>query len=289
MLAPAPLLALLALAGPGVSWTRDYTRAFADAEEQRRPVLVFFRAECGGGNAPQNPIVTGPIQHQEGLSDCDLMQNDVWESADTLKAVERYVPVIVDGGDRTLQVRYQAIRMPTTLITDPWGNEVFRTSGYISRDKMIRILEAVPRDFTPLAPAGQTLKANPTDFGALVSAARFYEAASLPQVSDRLYAAALAAPGTTDVAARRQAVISRGLVLMARLNRAEEAAGLFEKELAAAPEGPGSDALLLGLVNARLTQGKRKEAEAAVKRLEEKFAGSPYTARARQNLAAAGK
>jgi Tetratricopeptide repeat len=289
MLAPAPLLALLAMAGPGVSWTRDYTRAFADAEEQRRPVLLFFRAECGGGNAPQNPIVTGPIQHQEGLSDCDLMQNDVWESADTVKAVERYVSVIVDGGDRTLQVRYQAIRMPTTLVTDPWGNEVFRTSGYISRDKMIRILEAVPRDFTPLAPAGQTLKANPTDFGGLVSAARFYEGAALPQVSDRLYAAALAAPGTTDVAARRQAVISRGLILMARLNRADEAAGLFEKELAASPEGPGSDALLLGLVNARLTQGKRKEAEAAVKRLEEKFAGSPYTARARQNLAAAGK
>ena len=128
---------------------------------------------------PQNPIVTGPIQHQEGLSDCDLMQNDVWESPDTLKAVERYFPVIVDGGDRTLQVRYQAVRMPTTLVTDPWGNEVFRTSGYISRDKMIRILEAVPRDFTPLAPAGQTLKANPTDFGALVSAARFYEGAAL--------------------------------------------------------------------------------------------------------------
>ncbi len=93
----------------------------------------------------------------------------------------------------------------------------------------------------------------------------------------------------STVATRRQAVISRGLNLMARLGRAEEAAGLFEKELAAAPEGPGSDALLLGLVNARLTQGKRKEAEAAVKQMEARFAGSPYTARAKQNLAAAGK
>ena len=183
----------------------------------------------------------------------------------------------------------QAVRTPTTLLTDPWGNEVFRTTGYLERDKMARILGAVPRDFAPLAAAGQTLKANPTDFGALVSAARFYDEAALPQVSDRLYAAALAAPGATDVAARRQAVLSRGLNLMARLNRAEEAAGLFEKELAAAPDAPGSDALLLGLVNARLTQGKRKEAEAAVKRMESRFAGSPYTARAKQNLAAAGK
>ena len=84
-------------------------------------------------------------------------------------------------------------------------------------------------------------------------------------------------------------MISRGLILMARLDRAADAADLFEKELAAAPDGPGSDALLLGLVNARLNQGKRKEAEAAVKRLEAKFSGSPYTARAKQNLAAAGQ
>ena len=299
MLVPAFLGALLA-AGPAIPWTRDYTMAFARAEEHGLPVLLFFRSGCGGGNTPQNPLsVTvdaprgaatgGPIDHQEGLSPCDRMQEDVWEHAPIVSLVERFVPVVLDSGDKTLEVRYQAVRMPTTLITDPWGNEVFRTTGYLERDKMARILGAVPRDFTPLATAGRILKANPTDFGALVSAAQFYDGAALPQVSERLYAAALAAPGATDVATRRQAVISRGLNLMARLNRAGEAAELFEKELAAAPEGPGSDALLLGLVNARLSEGKRKEAEAAVKRMESRFANSPYTARAKQNLAAAGK
>jgi hypothetical protein len=289
MLAPFLFAALLA-ARPAIPWTTDYTKALSDAAEQRRPLLLFFRYNCEGSHAPINPIaVGGPIEHQEGLSPCERMQDDVWENAAVAAAAERFLPVVVDGGDMTLQVRYQAVTVPTTLITDPWGNEVFRTTGYLERDKMARILGAVPRDFAPLAPAGETLKANPTDFGALVSAARFYEGASLPQVSDRLYAAALAAPAATDVAARRQAVISRGLILMARLNRAADAADLFEKELAGAPEGPGSDALLLGLVNARLTQGKRKEAEAAVKRMESKFASSPYTARARQNLAAAAK
>jgi hypothetical protein len=289
MLAPVLLAALLA-ARPSIPWTNDYTKALSDAQEQRRPLLLFFRYNCEGSHAPINPVaVGGPIEHQEGLSPCERMQDDVWEDAAIVSAAERYLPVIIDTGDQTLQVRYQAVRVPTTLITDPWGNEVFRTTGYLERDKMARILRAVPKDFAPLAPAAQTLKANPTDFGALVSAARFYDEAALPQVSERLYAAALAAPGGTDVAGRRQVVISRGLNLMARLNRAEEAAGLFEKELAAAPEGPGSDALLLGLVNARLTQGKRKEAEAAVKQMEARFAGSPYTARAKQNLAAAGK
>jgi len=277
-------------AAPAVAWTRDYTKAFSDAEEQRRPVLLFFRNNCGGGNVPVNPIdVGGPVQHQEGLSPCERMQDDVWENASIVASAERYVPVVVDGGDATLETRYQAVRMPTTLITDPWGNEVFRITGYLERNKMARILEATPRDFAGLAAAGRTLKGNRTDFGALVSAAQFYEAAGLPQVSERLYASALNTPGTTDVVARRQAVISRGLNLMARLTRADEAASLFEKEIAAAPDGPGSDALLLGLVNARLSQGRRREAEAAVKQMEQRYPASPYTVRAKENLAAAKK
>lgn len=284
MVVLAPLLALLAAAGPGVSWTRDYSRAFAEAEEQRRPLLLFFRADCGGGNQPQDVNAGGPVQHQEGLSDCDLMQQDVWETADIVKATTRYVPVVVDGGDRTLQVRYQAVRMPTTLVTDPWGNEIFRSSGYIPRNKMARILGAVPQDFSTLAATGRTLKANPTDLAALLSAAAFYEGARLPQVSERLYARALAGPRPADATAWRQAVIARGLNLMLRLQGSTDAAALFEREIAEAPNASGSDALLLGLVNARLQDGRRKEAQAAYQRMAREFPGSPYTARARQNL-----
>ena len=153
MIAPLLLAAALAPAS-SVAWTRDYTRAFADAEEKSRPVLIFFRNNCGGGNIPVNPIaVGGPIEHQEGLSACDRMQEDVWENASIVAVAERYLPVVVDGGDATLETRYQAVRMPTTLITDPWGNEIFRSTGYIDRDKMARILEAVPRDFAGLANA----------------------------------------------------------------------------------------------------------------------------------------
>jgi hypothetical protein len=293
MFVSALVAAATMAAAPSVPWTRDYTRTFTDAEEQRRPVQLFFATHSGGGftgNQPVNPLAAGgPIEHQEGLSACERMQQDVWEDAGIVGTAQRFLPVLVDGGDRTLQVRYQAVRMPTMVVTDPWGNEVFRTSGYLPRDKVSQILTAIPADFAPLTAAGRALKANPADFRALVAAAQFYEGAGLPQVSDRLYASALDAPGATDVVARRQAVISRGLNLMARLGRAEEAAALFEKELAAAPDGPGSDALWLGLVNARLSQGRPKEAEAAVKQMEAKFAGSPYTARAKQNLAAAKK
>jgi hypothetical protein len=291
MIALVPVVAaLLAASGSGVPWTRDYGKAFASAEEQRRPVLLFFRGECGGGHRPQNPMSDGPLEHQEGLSECDLMQQDVWEDAGVVSSIERYIPVIVDGGDRTLQVRYQAVRMPTTLVTDPWGNEIVRGSGYIARDKMQRLLAAMPTDFAALAEAAQALRKNPADFTALTEAAAFYEAARLPQVVERLYGLALNTPRSAAPAeAWRKAVIARGLNLLLGLNSPGAAALLFESEVAASPEAAGTVALLLGVVNARLQEGKRKEAETAVKKLEQKYPTSPYAQRARQNLEATAK
>ena len=279
-------LALAALAASGVPWVRDYVKAFASSEEQRRPLLLFFREDCGGGNRPQNPIeVGGPIEHQEGLSACDLMQQDVWESEAVVTTAERFTPIVVDGGDRTLQVRYQVVRTPTTLVTDPWGNEILRVSGYYERAKVLRLLGAVPSDFSSMAASGAALRANGNDFAALTAAAAFYQEQRLPQVVERLYQVALnGSRSAVPLQAWRQAVIARGLNLLAGLNNAEAAAGVFQQEWAAGPADAGSDALLLGLVNARLQQGKRTEAAAAVRTLEEKHAGSPYTTRARQVL-----
>jgi TolA-binding protein len=84
-------------------------------------------------------------------------------------------------------------------------------------------------------------------------------------------------------------VIARGLNMIVGLGNPGGAASVFESEMAAGPDQPGTDALLLGLVNARLQQGKRKEAEAAVRDLERRFPASPYAVRARQNLDGAKK
>ena len=238
-----------------------------------------------------DPIAAGgPIEHQEGLSACDRMQQDVWEDATVAAAATRFVPVLVESGDQTLQVRYQVIRTPTTLVTDPWGNEVLRVSGYFQKDKMLRFLGAIPADLKPLAPAGKALRDHPADFAALVAVAEFYQAARLPQVVERLYGLALNTPrAATPIDAWRKAVIARGLNLLVGMANPGAAAAVFEGEVAAAPDAPGTDALMLGTVNARLQQGKRKEAEAALQQMERKFPASAYTARAKQNVAGVAK
>ncbi len=286
------LVPVLVLAA-GLPWSRNYTGAFAQAEEGARPLLFFFAGACGGGHKPASDIMapgSGPIEHQEGDSACDRMQQDVWEDATVVAAAARFVPVLVDSGDQTLQVRYQVIRTPTTLVTDPWGNEVLRVSGYFQKDKMVRLLAAIPADLRPLAPAARALHARPADFAALVAMAEFYQAARLPQVVERLYGLALNTPrSATPIDAWRRAVIARGLNLLVGLANPGAAAGLFDAESSAGPDDPGTDALLLGSVNARLQQGKRKEAEVGVRDLERRFPKSPYALRARQNLDAAKK
>lgn len=281
----ATLLVSVLAGGAGVAWTHDYTKALVDADEQRRPVLLFFRKNCGGGNLPVNPIDAGPnYVHQEGLSPCDRMQDDIWENAAVIPLTKRFVPVLIDSGDATLEVRYQATRMPTTLIADPWGNEIFRVTGYLERDKMARILRAVPGDFSALATAGRALKANPTDLAALMGAARYYQENSLPQVSEHFFEkAAATAASAADISTRRQVALDRGLNLLL-MGKDKDAAATFDKALAEAPSGAGSDALLLGLVNAHLQGGRRKDAQSALARLEKGWPGSAYALRARQLL-----
>jgi hypothetical protein len=213
------------------------------------------------------------------------MQQEVWESARIARAAQRYLPVLADGGDQALNVKYQVVVNPTTLITDPWGNEVFCVAGYLDPDKMERILDAVPRDFSALAPSARALRQDGADPKALLGAAGYYESQGLRQVSERLYDKAASAPTlSADPMARRQVVIARGLNLLL-MGRDKDAAGVFQKELDKDPTGAGSDALLLGLVNAHLQGGRRREAETAVKALEKSFPESRYTTRARENLA----
>src|SRR6185295_8362029 len=130
---------------------------------------------------------------------------------------------------------------------------------------------------------GKALRQDPTNLRALVGAAGYYESQRLRQVSERLYEKALGTPAASDAAARRQLAIARGLNLL-MMARDKDAAGVFQKEIDQAPGGAGTDALLLGLVNAHLQGGRRKEAEAVLRLMQSSYPESPYTARAKQNV-----
>lgn len=218
---------------------------------------------------------------------------------DVVAATARFVPVLSDEGllpgakidpqDRNLNRRYQVATFPTVLFADPWGNETIRLVGRVPKDAFLQVVKAIPEDFAPIEKASRLLRENPESALALVASAAFYQDRGLLPVSERLFERALGMSElTADVASRRQVVIARGMNLM-RMDKAVEAARLFERTLAEAPDGPAGDALLFGWLAALLQRGSAKEARSVFADLEKRYPASPYTAKAKQNLAAAGQ
>ncbi len=306
-LALAALLAVLQAPPPAIPWERDHGAAYTTAEERRAPLLIHFRSDdcersspgLGGGiagteargdsvgAAPRSGAVRDRSTRDEA-SDCDRMEELVWSSAEVAAAAARYVPVITgDTSDRSLTRRYEAATMPTTLIADPWGNEIVRLVHFVDAPRMARVLRALPADFAALQPIGLELRGRPHDPELLVKAAAFYESARLSEIAERYYERAAGSEGAKrDPLLRRRLAVARGTNLL-RIGKAADAARVFRESFEDVPDGAQSETLLFGWMMAELQQDRRKEAERPYRELLKRFPDSRYAAKARENFAAA--
>ncbi len=301
------LAAALALADrpPSIPWQRDHSAAAIAAEEKRAPLLIHFRSdscertEVGGsaptgttpGSAPETARSSaGPGGRRVGdaTTDCDAMEETVWSSAAVIEAASRFVPVLTgDTADRTLTRRYEAATMPTTLIADPWGNEIVRLVHYVDAPRLMRILNAMPRDFSGLAPTGVALRRDPRDGETLLKAAAFYEGARLPEIAERYYERAAGSDDArADAGLRARTALSRGTNLL-RMGKPADAVAIFRGGSESSPNAPGADAILFGWMMAELQQGRLKEAERPYRDLVARFPDSKYAAKAKENFTAA--
>jgi hypothetical protein len=285
-----PLVVLL-LAGDGVAWTNEVKEAGLRAAAEGRPMVLQFRtALCEAEHDPGGQAV-GPADARPGhgslirgdiLSPCSKMEEDVWGHADTSRAMGRFVAVLVpETSSREVHRRYEVARMPTALVTDPWGNEIVRAVGYVERPTFLRILEAIPYDFAPARAAAVALAADPEDAKARFALGRFYETAGLREIAEKYYEKALLKPAAREARLRRDITVARGLNLL-KLGKPGPAAKLFDEELAAWGEAPDNDVVMLGVVLARAQEGRTKEARAMAEQMKTRFPQSPYTRRAQQ-------
>lgn len=303
------LAAALALADrpPSIPWQRDHGVAAIAAEEKGAPLLIHFRSDdcertyVGGsapvgttpGSAPETPRSSAGSAGRsvgEATTDCDAMEETVWSNAAVMEAASRFVPVLTgDTSDRTLTRRYEAATMPTTLIADPWGNEIVRLVHYVDAPRIIRILNAVPRDFSALAPIAVALRRDPRDGETLLKAAAFYEGVRLPEIAEKYYERAAGSDAArADAALRARTALSRGTNLL-RMGKPADAIAIFRRGSETAPQAPGADAILFGWMMAELHQGRFQEAERPYRDLITRFPESKYAAKAKENIAAARK
>ena len=294
-----------------IAWQRDHGAAYGSAAEERRPILVHFRSDhceriapgMGGAaiggteasrrggaivaEAPRSGGASGPTIRDE-MNDCDRMEELVWSNPAVIAAAARCVPVLSgDTSERTLVRRYEVASMPTTLVADPWGNEMFRAIHFVEPGRMARLLTALPADFSALEPAARALQANPRDAPALEKAAAFYEAEKLREVAELYYEKlTLTEAAKKDAVLRRRVAVARGTNLL-RIGKQTDAARVFRDTFEDAPDGAQGEAVLFGWMMAELQQGRLKEAERPYQELVKRFPDSRYTARAKENMAAA--
>jgi hypothetical protein len=286
------LVALLLL-GDDIAWTNDVKAAAVTAAEQGKPMVLQFRTAMCEAERDPGGVAVGPADGRPGhgslirgdiLSACSKMEEDVWGHPDTAKAVGRFVAVLVpELSSRDVHRKYEVARMPTALVTDPWGNEIVRAVGYVERPNFLRIVEAIPYDFAPARPAAEALARDPEDVKARFALGRFYESTGLREIAEKYYEKALLKPAARESRLRRDITVARGLNLL-KVSRPAPAGKLFEEELAAWPDAPDNDVVMLGVVLARLQEGRSKEARATVDDMMKRYPRSPYTQRAQQAL-----
>ena len=274
-------------AARSIAWGRDQRAAYAEAERRGAPLLIHFRSDhCERTDVGGGAVAEAGTRDQ--ATDCDRMEQDVWSSADVVAAAGAFVPVLTgDLADQTLKRRYSVGTIPTTLLADPWGNEIVPMVRYVPREKVRLLLTALARDFSPVREASMALSKDRANAGALLELAGFYESHGLREIADVYYQrAGLSDAAKRDAAVRRKAAVGRGTNLL-QMGRAGDAAEVFRSSYRDERSGEGADVVLFGWMMAELQQARFKEAERPYRELLARFPDSKYTAKAKENFAAA--
>lgn len=119
-----------------VDWESDFEKGLSRARDEQKLLLVDFSAEwC-------------PV--------CSKMDKTTYSDKRIVTLLKQYVAVRIniendqdladefDGNAR----KYGGSGVPTTLILDADGSEIFREHGFLSADKLLSLLESLKEEYS---------------------------------------------------------------------------------------------------------------------------------------------
>ena len=175
--------------------------------------------------------------------------------------------------------KYEVEATPTFVFTDSHGNELFRHTGLLMADRLLPLLEALPRDVTRINQLGEAI-ARKNDFSSLVALGQELRSAGLYRASNQYHGRALrtrSAGQNADARARILLDMGRN---HAELQEAREAARAFERFLREFGGHSAEPEALLALAEALLAQNKPAEARQRLQALMSRHQGTPAAAEA---------
>jgi thioredoxin-like negative regulator of GroEL len=218
---------------------------------------------------------------------CKVMDADVYTKDEVVQAAEPFAAVRIDFDRKpALARRYQVSDIPTIVVTDSYGSELFRYTGYIDAAAFRDVLRSLPRDVSEFNRLNRVLERDPNDFAALDDLAGRLRAASLFRTSSGYYTRALQCREAKADGAKREAILSALSANYLEVKDGRRAAAALERCLKEFPHHARESEWTLNLGRAYLLGGKTDKARARLQDVVRRFPGTPDAAEARSLLAA---
>ena len=110
-----------------IKWYATFEDASTGAQREAKPILLDFWAEW--------------------CLPCKVMDSEVYPNDEVVQAAAPFALVRIDFDRKpTLARRYRVENMPTLVLTDSYGRELFRYSGFIGAPALSALLRSLPHD-----------------------------------------------------------------------------------------------------------------------------------------------
>jgi thioredoxin 1 len=256
--------ALTALAGgtrEEIRWETRLDRAAAASRETNKPVLIEFWATW--------------------CTVCKGMDEDVYSDGAVANAMTKVLAVRVDiDREPAIARKYGVAETPTLVLTDGYGNELFRFKGGLPKTRLLELLRELPSDIGRINDLSASIAATPGNVGTIDALARELSTAALYVASNRYYQRALRTADARRDAGLRGAVLASIGQNYSALKAFDEAARSFERALHDLRGRPAEPNVMLDLACAQIAQGRTRDARKTLQDVTERFKSTPPAAEA---------
>ena len=247
-----------------INWITEYPDAKKFAEEQEKPVLIFFHAPWSQPSS--------------------LMISDVWGLPNIVASSGKFICVSINVDTHHYETNFDVKTYPTVIFADPWGNEMFRRSGFISGKELFSLMQVFPTSFSIINGLKKKIEIDGRDIESLHQMAQIYSKMRVWDMSSNYYKEVLKLKDLDLDEGLKDVVVFSLAMDQLRQRKYEEVEKALEEELKEYPKGKSTEKILYGLFVAKIGQRKIDEAEKVFKKLKSRYPDSHLTKQAERVL-----
>jgi tetratricopeptide (TPR) repeat protein len=252
----------------GIEWLRNFDDAKREAFFQTKLILIYFE--------------------KSSLEDGFKMEMETWNQAGIIERAKRFICLRVDMQQwRARQDQYSRLRnrfrvdvVPTTIITDPLGNEFYHGEGFVRASDLLEIMEVVPRNLFAVYQTLKSLDAEPQSIVAKINTGIAYHRIRVAHISNKLFEEVLDSDTLKLNLRLDESVETYRAINYHLLGDLQKSIGLFERLLDRFPDGEKQPAHMYYLTKLYLQDLNELQAKMYLKILKKRFPDHTFTKQA---------